>query len=127
MAISTIQLITGRLGWGQARSLPRENVSAPIKVSEKARLQPVARRRIVSQGRTSNHMAEFDHIVGRINYDVNCPLAGTRFVDYFSGNLKTVQPSRRREKRVIRNKVMLVLTVLGLTSFWIVARFMWPA
>lgn len=72
-------------------------------------------------------MVEFDHIVGRIHYDVDRPLAGTRFSDYFSGNLQTVQPARRREKRVGRNKAVLVLTVVGLMAFWAIARFLWPA
>ena len=127
MAIHAIQTITDRLGWGHSKSLPREDSSATGRVLEKAPPQRAARRRIVSQGRTSNHMVEFDHIVGRINYDVDRPLAGTRFSDYFSGNLQTVQPARRREKRVGRNKAVLVLTVVGLMAFWAIARFIWPS
>ena len=127
MAVNAIHSITGRLGWGQAKALPREDHPVRDSVVEKAPPRPAARRRIVSQGRASDHMAEFNHIVGRINYDVDRPLEGTRFADYFSGSLETVRTGRRREKRVGRNKAVLVLTVFALVAFWAVARFFWPA
>lgn len=60
-----------------------------------------------------------------MNYDVERPLDGTRFADYFAGSIQTVRP-RKREASVGRNKVLLVLTVLTLVVFWVVARFVWP-
>lgn len=127
MSSYSIRSISDRFGWGAAKApVSREPVprtGAP-RTAPSLSESPASTRRI-SRGHASGHLVDFDRLADRMNYDVERPLDGTRFADYFAGSIQTVRP-RKREASVGRNKVLLVLTVLTLVVFWVVARFVWP-
>ncbi len=127
MAAYSIRSLSDRFGWGATKAPvsrdPEPRVETP-KMAPSLSESPASKRR-VSRGRASGHLVEFDRLADRVNYDVERPLDGTRFSDYFAGSIQTVRP-RKREASVGRNKVLLVLTVLALVAFWAVARFVWP-
>lgn len=129
MAANSIRSITDRLGWGQGKDATvhhRDNVvQGPVSRPKIGPPKSNSAKRI-SGGHASGHLVDFDRLEDRINYNVESPLNGTGFADYFAGSIQTVRP-RKRGGHVARNKVVLVMTVVGLIVFWGVARFFWPS